>query len=448
MSSLGHLTSPVRRARTRAPGAWFPGTHQARLSAGDSALPLAAALIACGLVAYLSLSSPTTGDYLIGAPVAADNAAPAVAALSHGNVAGFLSLQPLMGLLSLLVRVPLAALTAAFGGGPTAVYHVGALACMLPTALLAARLAVPLPGATGLPPGATSPSSPPSLAKISAAGMVAAAALLISPPILNGLRFGHPEEALAATLASASLLAAYRGRPVLTGVLLGAAIGTKDWALIAVLPALLALPAERRRAALVGGGVAVALCTPAPLLDPSAFARASHWLGASHLVNALSGWWPLSSHVATAAGTLPARRLPGDLTKALALPLGLALAGALALGGTMRARAGLRARGRSVDAFAVLCLLAAVRCLADPGPVEYYYVALVVPLAVWESAILRRLPLVTLLAVVAVWLTYERTSTFGTGSLSAVTIAWTGVLACYLAFRALRVGVDPRLRNR
>jgi hypothetical protein len=191
----------------------------------------------------------------------------------------------------------------------------------------------------------------------------------------------------------------------------------------------------------------VGLSAPAPLLDPAAFARASHWLGASHQVNALSGWWPLSSHLAD-SGAAPVRWLPGDLTKAVALPLGLALAGALALAGTVLARARLRARGRSVDAFAVLCLLAAVRCLADPGPVEYYYVALVVPLAVWESGVLRRPPLVTLLAVVAVWLTFERSSAFGTGSLSAVTLAWTGVLACYLAFRAFRVGVDPRLRNR
>lgn len=432
MSSLGHLTSPVAQRRTTQGAA--PGRRSASRAA-DSAIPVLAALLACGLVTYLSLSSPTTGDYLIGAPVAADNAAPAVAALSHGNVAGFLALQPLMGLLSLLPRAVLTAFTRALGGGPDTVYHVGAVACMLPTGLLAARLAVPPFRGSGAR----------ALARLSTGGLVAAGALLINPPILNALRFGHPEEVLAATLAAASLLAAYRGRPVLTGVLLGAAIGTKDWAFIAALPVLIALPEGRRRMALIGGAVALVLIAPAPLLDPAAFARASHTLGATRLVNALSAWWPLSSHTAAQAGTAPARILPAHLTKGVALPLGLALAVALSLAGAVwRPSLRLRARGRSIDAFALLCLLAVIRCVADTGPVEYYYVALVVPLAVWESAVLRRLPLVTLLAVAAVWLTYERQSALGIGSLSAVTLGWTGVLAGYLAFRAFRVGVDPR----
>ena len=430
MSSLSHKPAPgadlaarLLRASVMAPSA----RRRARVRVPSYPLPLAFALLACGIAAYVALSSPTTGDYLIGVPAGADNAAPAIAALSHGHLAGLVSAQPLMGLLSLLMRAPLAALTTALGGGPLAVYRAGALICVLPAGVLAARLAVPA-------------------ARISAPGVIAAGAVLISPPVLNALRFGHPEEVLAATLAAAALLAAYRGRPALAGLLLGAAIGTKDWALIAALPTLIALPSGRRRAALIGGGVALALSAPLPLLDPSAFARASGDLGRSHLVNALSAWWPLGSRSASLPAAAPlVRVLPDHLTKAVALPVGLAAAAGLALVGTLgRPGARLRARGRSVDAFALLCLLAVVRCVADTGPVEYYYVALVIPLAVWEATILRRLPVATLLTIAAVWFTYGRGTALPADLLSALTLAWAGLLAGYLAFRAFRVGVDPR----
>jgi hypothetical protein len=64
---------------------------------------------------------------------------------------------------------------------------------------------------------------------------------------------------------------------------------------------------------------------------------------------------------------------------------------------------------------------------------------------VWESAILRRLPVTTLVALVAVWFTYGRGTGLDPRLLSAVTLGWTGALACYLVFRAFRVGIDPRL---
>ncbi|HEY5317505.1 MAG TPA: hypothetical protein VIJ20_05960 [Solirubrobacteraceae bacterium] len=437
MSSLSHTSSSGADLTARLLRASVAPARRGHARARRSASTITSVLVACGLVTYVALSSPTTGDYLIGAPVAADNAGPAIAALSHGNFAGFVSQQPLMGLLSLLLRAPFVALTGALGGGQLVLYRVGTLICLLPAGLLAARLAVaPLRGTrTG------------SSITVSACGLVAAGALLISPPVLNAVRFGHPEEVLTATLAAVALLAAYDGRAILTGVLLGAAIGTKDWALIAVLPTFIALPAGRRRAALLaGGGVALALSAPLPLLDPAAFARASHALGATRLVNTLSAWWPLGTHTAGLPAAWPAvQTLPGFLTKAVALPVGVAVATGLALVGSVgRPGARLRARGRCVDAFALLCLLAVIRCVADTGPVEYYYVALVVPLAVWESAILRRLPLVTLLSVAAVWLTYVRGPALTPDLLNGLTLAWTGVLAGYLVFRAFRVGVDPR----
>jgi hypothetical protein len=228
----------------------------------------------------------------------------------------------------------------------------------------------------------------------------------------------------------------------------GAAIGTKDWAVIAVVPALIALPSGRLRAAIAGGGAALALAVPAPLLDPAAFARASNALGAGHLTSALSAWWALGSPIASRSAGAPLATLPAHLTKSFSLPLGLALAGALALVLTWRVgRPGARldARGRVPDAFALLCLLAVVRCIADPGPVEYYYVAAVIPLAVWEATVVGRVPVVALLTVAAVWFTFGPGAALAPTLLSTFTLGWTGALICYLGTRAFYVGrLQPR----
>ena len=399
------------------------------LAALESLFPFAVAVAVCGVVAYVTLSTPTGVDYNLHYPVSADNAAPAVAALAHGNFGGLLTHQPLMGLLSLLVRAPVAWLAGSLGSGPMLVYRLGALVCLLPTAFLAGWLAVSSRAA-----GAT------------AAGVAAAAVLLLGSPTVAAIAWGHPEEVLAATLTAVALLAASRGHAIWAGLLVGAAIGTKDWAVIALAPALIALPAGRARAAIAAAGAALALALPAPLLDPAAFARASSALGGGHLAGALSGWWPFSAPRALPAAGAPLAVLPAHLTKSLALPLGLALALVLTLAlawAAGRPDGRLRARGRGPDAFAMLCLLAVLRCIADPGPVEYYYVAAVIPLAVWETTVLRRLPLAALLAVVAVRFTFGSGAGLGATSLSAITLCWTGALVCYLGVRAFYVGL-PR----
>ena len=70
---------------------------------------------------------------------------------------------------------------------------------------------------------------------------------------------GHPEEALAGALCALALLAALSGRPGWAGVALGAAVAAKPWAVLAILPALLAAD---------GGRVAPAARPPARRLPP------------------------------------------------------------------------------------------------------------------------------------------------------------------------------------
>jgi Glycosyltransferase family 87 len=376
------------------------------------------ALTAGAVAAYAALSVATSADYGLRLPVSGDNAAPAINALAHGDFGAYLSHQPLMGLLSLLLRAPVAWLSGHVGGSQMLTYRLGALVCMLPTAALATWLAVSAHAA-----------------RVAAAGLVAAAIVLAGPTTSSALGLGHPEELLAATLAAASMLLATRDRPVWAGLAAGAAIGTKEWALIVTVPMLLALSHGRLRAAGAALVTGFALAVLPALLDPSAFMRADHALGSSRLVTALSAWWPARSTTASAsplAGTLP---LGLTKTAALGLGIGATLAAALLAGARDRLR-----RRSIADAFALLCALAVVRCIADPAPVEYYYVAAVIPLAAWEVGALRRMPVAAMFALASVWLTFAHGHQLGAAAESVLTLAWAVPLLVYLAVRTFRPG--------
>ena len=304
------------------------------------------------------------------------------------------------------------------------VYRLGALVCMLPAAALATWVAVNARAAG-----------------VTTAGLLAASVVLIGSPTVAALGWGHPEEVLAATLATCSLLAATRARPTAAGLLLGAAVGTKPWALIAVAPMLLALPDRRLRAAVAAAGAGLVLAALPALLDPAAYTRASRALGSTHLVTALSAWWPLGFRPESIPAASPlAGTLPLGLTKSVALPVGLLLVGAPAVAlawAAGRRRALIHIRGHAPDAFALLCLLALVRCLADPGPVEYYYVAAVIPLATWEATKLRRVPVAAMITLFGVWLTYHHAAHLSAGTVNALTFAWSGPMILYLIFRSI-----------
>jgi hypothetical protein len=428
--------SIARSEPGRAVGSRAPAPSRASIRGGTVALAaLASATLA--LASEVALTLATSGDYQPHGAVSADNAAPALRALAHGHLSSFLARQPLMGLSSLLLRAPAVWASAALGGGPLLAYRLGALACMFAAALLASWVILDGWRAGGR-----------------WAGGLAGAAILIGAPTVQALRSGHPEEVLAATLAAAALLAAERGQPAAAGALVGAAIGAKEWAMIALVPLALALAGsrERRRAAAAGLPLALALALAPALANPTAFARAARSLGTSRLATALSAWWPLSAHAphgpaaARLAGTLPAGL---DKTTALALGLAAAAAALLTLACVAQRRRGwLRSRGRRIDPWALLCLLAFVRCLADPGPVEYYYVAPMIPLAVWEAAVRRRLPVGTLATLAALWLTYHDAASLGPASESALTLSFGAAGLAFLGTQALWVGLPASARSR
>ena len=68
-----------------------------------------------------------------------------------------------------------------------------------------------------------------------AVALLVPAAVLVSPLTYAALQYGHPEELLGAALATGGVLAAARARsPLWRALMLGCAIATKQWAILAV----------------------------------------------------------------------------------------------------------------------------------------------------------------------------------------------------------------------
>ena len=163
-------------------------------------------------------------------------------ALVRGDWNGFFAEQPLMGSLSLVLRAPFVALV--FDADIETVYYAGVLPCL--AVLVVLTFAV--------------------LRRMEAAGRttgdraVVALLCLGTLPLMRSIHWGHPEEILASALVIAGMLAAGGSRPAVAGVLIGLAFASKQWALLAVLPALLVLT-RGRIALLAAAGITVAVFT-------------------------------------------------------------------------------------------------------------------------------------------------------------------------------------------
>jgi hypothetical protein len=383
----------------------------------------AAALICSAAAAELAFSVPMSGDYQAFGPVDGDNSGPAITALVHGSLSGYAAHQPLMGPVSLLLRAPATALATALGAGQLARYQAGAFVCLLILAAATTWLIVA-----------------PRSRRPWIAGALAALALL-SPLTRQAVEIGHPEEPLCAVLVTAAVLAAIRGRELLAAVSLGLAIATKEWALIGIVPVLLALPARRIRAMVIAGGIAGALYAPGVLLNFGAFTRAGHPLADEKLVNPFSILWPSGSplHVEGLVSKT-VRLLPSGFTRERLVELAAICAAVLVAPAAIAYRRGVRVR----DPLALLALLGLGRCVLDPLPSEYYLFAVTVPLAAWEVLSLDRLPLATLALTAYAILVAGATLDLGSVAASAITIAGTVALMCYLLYR---VFCDPATRG-
>ena len=347
-------------------------------------------------------------------------------ALLHGHIASFLQTAPPYGA-SLILRAPFALPGSLANAGVLTMYRLSALPCLLALALLGVWLASQLRRRGG--------------------GIVAAAAVLAvcvaNPITYRALQLGHPEELLGATLSTAAVLLALRGRPNWAALALGLAIANKQWALLAVGPVLVAAPASWRRMLVIAGAVAAALLAPLMLASGTVAA------GTSRLAVASSGpifrpqqafWFLGHDLVVRSNGVLtvaPFRVAPAWLSGRIHM-----IIVALVVPFTWLA---IRRRTSRADALLLLALLMLVRCWLDPWDVIYYLVPFVTALLAWEITSGRPRPTYAMSATVLAWLAFWFVPAHAGSDVQAIAFLAPSTLA--IAAMAARVyGLSLRRR--
>jgi len=225
---------------------------------------------------------------------------------------------------------------------------------------------------------------------------------MVNPLTWQALALGHPEELLGGALCVGAVLAALRGHAGRAGLLLGLALATKQWALIAVLPALAAAPTQRLRVGVVAATVAAALTLPLVAGNVSGFSeRAQQAASGGRTVHLWNVLWPLAGsedrriEVGDDERTVTVRVIPpwvAHLTHPLIVALALPLSAAWWLS----------RRRTPDDALALLALLFLLRCLLDPVDNAYYHLPFLLSLIAWEGLARRGPPLFSALCALAV----------------------------------------------
>lgn len=331
--------------------------------------------------AWLAAGAGTMGDW-------SSDARPAVEALASGHFGAYFEEKAMMGPFATLAQAPLVALS---GSHDLDAYRWASFPCLLAAGLLGLYLA--------------------SIARRRGASTLVQAVLalvcLLNPLTFEALDNGHPEEILTAALAVAAIASAAEGKRRQTALLLGLAVASKQWAVIAVLPALLALPSGRARAALTAAGVAALLMLPGFLAAPDSFLGVQgEAAGTGRVVTPWSAWYPISE-TTTQTYEVGDRKLSAERREApapaspLSHPLIVLLALLLPL--ALALRRGLPLAGE--EAMALLALLALLRCWLDPVDNLYYHEPLLLALVGWDAFATRRAPLRSLAGVaIAFWL--------------------------------------------
>jgi hypothetical protein len=263
-----------------------------------------------------------------------------------------------------------------------------------------------------------------------------------SPVAYLALDAGHPEDVLAAAAAVAGVLAAVRGKATLSAALLTAAVLAKQTAVLALLPAALALPKPKLRVLAAPIAAALLVYGGVQLMRPGGTSNLAAQVGAhaGSFFHPWQVWWPFgvpSDPAWAAAGhgtiTSPAWLVP------IPHPLIVALAAPLSLLWWWRAG---NPRPRE-DALALFALLALERCMLDPWNLGYYHLPLVLALVAWETE-KRRAPVIALATTGAIWLTF-RTLELRTGMAPMLMyLAWTLPLGGMLARQLFAKGAHAR----
>jgi hypothetical protein len=439
-----------------------------RVRVRENALVASLGLLASATMTWLGLYGFAWNDYEV-------EARPSFEALVHGHLLLFLRSAPVYGG-SLVERAPFALLPGVWGGGELAVYRVVALPCLLALAVLAVWLAADMRA----------------LHRSLLARAIAVGVCLANPLTLRALELGHPEELLGGVLCVAAVLLALRGHPLWAGLLLGAAIANKEWALLAVGPVLLALSSRRALCLAVAAAVTGAVLAPLALVHAGSFLASAQGTAApsSTIFQPWQVWWFLGHHGPAVRGLfgnvkVGYRTAPGwvgevshPLIVALALPLSLLFWWCRRVeyshepgGLPRRERVGLLATGSSqpdthvraaraprcaTDALGLLALLLLLRCVLDTWDAAYYPLPCVLALLAWEvhgepvgARSGARLPLLALSCTVLAWVSFQWLPAHASADFqSAFFTAWTLPLLAALCLRLYAPARAARLLAR
>jgi hypothetical protein len=365
---------------------------------------------------YVALTAAGTGDY-------PNDAGPAMTALLHANLHAFASATPAMGELSLYLRLPFAAL--AYLGSPTemSIYRWGAVPCVASVALLGVWLA--------------------SIARSRGTGLVGQVAIvavaLFNPMVHSALLLGHPEELLTTSLAVGAIISAAQRRVILTTVLLGLAIASKQWAVIAVFPVVAVFPGRRVHVISGAAAIATAVSLPALLISAPTFLHNQLVLLHEHYLEpAWDSWlFLVSPRVTMPVGgglTYTGPHLSSTVV-GLLHPLIIGVAIAIGVYVARRARTHL-----TLDAwFAAIALAFLLRCALDTETMPYYEAPLFMTLLAWDTLQGGRLPLRALFAAAVSYALFDRLTPTDIGPNTASALyAAAALVGCLLLTRALR----------
>jgi hypothetical protein len=390
------------------------------------------AALAVAASSYAAFTSPVGADYPGPTCGGCDYAGPPISALAGGHLARFFHTQPFMGPFTLVLRAPVVALSRSAGAGLLLQYRLGALICLLVAAALAGMLLHEMP--------------PRRWRTLLQAFLLVL--ILAGPLTVKALWWGHPEELVGGLLCAAAVVVSSRGRPLAAGLLLGLAIATKQWALLAVLPVLVVCPRGRLRLLAVAAGVAALMLAPMLIGDPSRFLSQNLHAGLAlsgtqtAVVTPTNIWFAYANSVSFVLGRGNSYGISAGLS-ALTHPLALAVGAALALLFWRRFP-----KPTAADALMLLALLFLIRCLLDPLTLSYHHVPFFVAIAASEGLRRRGFPLVTVLSAVALWVIAHAIAATGNASLLNETyLAWALPVTGYLTLRCVMPGAQLRRRR-
>ena len=282
--------------------------------------------------------------------------------------------------------------------------------------------------------------------------LLVVALLVVNPMTIDAVWLGHPEEPLAAALCIAAALAVAHRRLWLGGILLGLAIVTKQWAIVAVLPVALMAPAGRLRVkiALVAAAVAAAITLPLAVGDPARLSTIASEASQTLRAPATSPWAPFAqSHQATYY--MGGDRFEVTTTYWLPTSVGRLPRPLIIVSTALLALLFWRRRERTDEAvLGLLTLCFLLRGVLDPISPGYYYAPFLMALTTWEGLRTRRVPVLSIGCGAALWLLFETSRNVEALArerplVTALYVSWALAATWAVARRAYGRGLPPAL---